>query len=550
MISESDKLKNTKKKFCDIYPKASTCVTEKNIAIIFPSHICNLDQPIEFLKEKALEFYGQEKYDDTFNCSLVGAQLNDPYSTGIIGWHYQFGVGTEIDLKESNRWYEIGNSLGDNYSKLNLAKNLAEGIGISIDKNKAFKLVKEAADEGYINAEAELGFYYLKSIGVSADYAKAFKYFKIAAEKGNIFAQGYLGWMYSGGRGVELDYESGFYWTKKAADLNNVFSQANLGWHYHNGLGVEKNLDLANKFYEIAKDQGNEYAKNQLENLLNNFDSQENEIISSEDLEIKLPNDTISFSKKQIDDLGNYYALVIGNNKYKNWVRLDTAVNDAKEVAQLLKSKFNFNVKLLIDEEYEGILDAIYDMRMKLTNKDNLLIYFAGHGELDKKANRGYWIPVDGDIDRPTKWISNQFIIDQLRASDAKHILIIADSCFSASLTRGKKEIVKSNSLIQLSKMKTRVILTSGGLGPVLDGGGENNHSVFASVLIKSLRNKKEPFSIGEIFPKIRSYVQNNVEAEFKCNNDGECEEEFQTPEFSDLRNTGHEGGDFIFVPN
>ena len=153
-------------------------------------------------------------------------------------------------------------------------------------------------------------------------------------------------------------------------------------------------------------------------------------------------------------------------------------------------------------------------------------------------------------LNNPTKWISNQYIIDQLKASKAKHIMVIADSCFSASLMRGNNDINVNNSLNQLSKMKTRVILTSGGLGPVFDGGGDNNHSVFASVLINALLNQDQPFVTGEIFPQIRQYVQNNVEAMTICDDNGNCEEDFQTPEFSILGQTGHDGGDFIFVPN
>ena len=623
-------------------------------------HICNSDQPIEFLREKALEFYNQEKLKDTFTCSLAGAKLNDPYSNGITGWHFQFGIGTDQDLEEANKWYQKGVALGDNYSKVNLAKNLTEGIGIAINKKKAFELVKEAAETGYTVAEADLGFHYLQSIGTPANYELAFKYFKLAAEKNNIFAQSRLGWMYAGGRGTELDYDLGFYWTKMAADQNDDYALANLGWHYQLGLGVQKNIELAKKYYLRASNQGNEYAKNQLiliENDINNKSiddtknqkiivaknkteqksSNKNKLVGSYEghaifdgyeypvsieLSIDANNSIVGSYKSNNDfggilyngtlyndrilkiywregsdrgwmeyvfdetytnvqgkwgfiiddeeqvqsglyylesndkkdtiyeDFGNYYALVIGNNKYQHWSKLDSAINDAKKIGQILASKFNFNVTSLINANRDEIMNAIFDMRENLTANDNLLIYFAGHGELDKEADRGYWIPVDGDIKNPTKWISNQYIIDQLKASKAKHIMVIADSCFSASLLRGNQEVNASNSLNQLSKMKTRVILTSGGLGPVFDGGGENNHSVFASVLINALLNQNEPFVTGEIFPQIREYVQNNVEAMFVCDDKGDCEEDYQTPEFSVLGKTGHAGGDFIFIPN
>ena len=60
-----------------------------------------------------------------------------------------------------------------------------------------------------------------------------------------------------------------------------------------------------------------------------------------------------------------------------------------------------------------------------------MLIYYAGHGELEKDENRGYWLPVDASYEKKSKWISNQRIVDRIKATKAKHVLLIADSCFS-----------------------------------------------------------------------------------------------------------------------
>ena len=38
----------------------------------------------------------------------------------------------------------------------------------------------------------------------------------------------------------------------------------------------------------------------------------------------------------------NYYALVIGNNSYRNLPKLKTAVNDAREVERVLREKYGF----------------------------------------------------------------------------------------------------------------------------------------------------------------------------------------------------------------
>ena len=40
------------------------------------------------------------------------------------------------------------------------------------------------------------------------------------------------------------------------------------------------------------------------------------------------------------------------------------------------------------------------------------------------------------------------------------------------------------------------------------------------------------------------------MDALFVCDDNGNCEEDYQTPEFSVIGKTGHAGGDFIFVPN
>ena len=39
-------------------------------------------------------------------------------------------------------------------------------------------------------------------------------------------------------------------------------------------------------------------------------------------------------------------------------------------------------------------------------------------------------------MEKPSKWVSNSFVSDQARATEAKHVLLIVDSCFSAALTK------------------------------------------------------------------------------------------------------------------
>ncbi|MBI3397674.1 MAG: caspase family protein, partial [Deltaproteobacteria bacterium] len=45
----------------------------------------------------------------------------------------------------------------------------------------------------------------------------------------------------------------------------------------------------------------------------------------------------------------NYHALIIGSNNYKYLPKLKTAIADAKAVEDILKNKYGFKTKLLID---------------------------------------------------------------------------------------------------------------------------------------------------------------------------------------------------------
>jgi hypothetical protein len=233
-------------------------------------------------------------------------------------------------------------------------------------------------------------------------------------------------------------------------------------------------------------------------------------------------------------DFGEYSALVIGNNNYQYLPPLKTAQNDAKEVAEALKNQYGFKVKLLLDAKRSDILLALNNLRWNLTNRDNLLIYYAGHGWLDKEADEGYWLPVNAQKDNMLAWISNSSITANLRALKAKHVLIVADSCYSGKLARGVHIVSKTPGyLSRLSQKRARCVISSGGLEPVTDSGGDGLHSVFAAAFLNALKENNDIMDGAQLFNNLRRPVMLNSD---------------QTPEYSDIRKAGHEGGEFLFV--
>ena len=79
----------------------------------------------------------------------------------------------------------------------------------------------------------------------------------------------------------------------------------------------------------------------------------------------------------------------------------------------------------------------------------------------------------------------------------------------------------------------SRVLIASGGNEPVKDGGG-GRHSVFANAFLKAMNSTNaDVFTASELFSHgIREPVAGNAE---------------QTPEYKVIRNSGHDGGDFVF---
>jgi uncharacterized caspase-like protein len=237
-------------------------------------------------------------------------------------------------------------------------------------------------------------------------------------------------------------------------------------------------------------------------------------------------------------DYGRYHALVIGNNVYRSLPKLESAVADARAVGSLLRAKYGYEVKVLENATRAVILDALAQYRVTLKGTDNLLIYYAGHGYLDKGAEQGYWLPIDADRDSPANWIANNDLTVAVRTIGAKHVMLVADSCFSGTLLRAPGMPVSRGSperlewLKRMATKKARVVLSSGGVEPVLDGGG-SGHSVFAKVFLDTLSDNESVLDGQTLFDRIKRPVALNSP---------------QTPEYSDIRQAGHDGGDFLFV--
>ncbi|QIH38560.1 caspase family protein [Flavobacterium sp. Sr18] len=233
----------------------------------------------------------------------------------------------------------------------------------------------------------------------------------------------------------------------------------------------------------------------------------------------------------------NYiFAIGIDNYSSEYWKNLNNAVLDAKKITELLIDKYNF-------EEFPGnlyntqgnkseLFNRFTTLNNTITKNDNLVIFFAGHGNMDPITKKGFWIPSDATLDKST-WIENSSIKNFLSDCPAKHILLIIDSCFSGTFLTTTRSYNIEKSYLDLQSKKSRWVITSGNEEKVSDG-VKNEHSPFMKIVIDFLnKNDNKFFSITELFNYIQVLINSS---------------KIQNPQFNYIDKIGHEDGELVFT--
>lgn len=210
---------------------------------------------------------------------------------------------------------------------------------------------------------------------------------------------------------------------------------------------------------------------------------------------------------------GRNIIVAIGINQYQHQPQLDNPINDAKAVLALFK-QHGFEelpgVPSLIadDATRAAIADLPNRLGAELAPEDNLVVFFAGHGDkVERQApdpaqpsktythRTGYLIPVDGPSDRPGEWIKLDGFLDDLSALPARHIFVILDACKSG-IALAEKFRVKGGdqptAVAALRQLPSRRVLTSARHDEkAAEGGSGSGHSVFAEALIAAVQDRQ-----------------------------------------------------------
>ncbi len=230
-----------------------------------------------------------------------------------------------------------------------------------------------------------------------------------------------------------------------------------------------------------------------------------------------------------------YHAIIIAAKDYTDSriQDLENPVKDAAEFKTILETNYTFNpdnIETLYNKSREEIMQSIIQKSNALGENDNLVIFYAGHGIAEKDRFGdvdGYWIPSSAIKGNTATYISTDDIRKSLKRSMSKHILVIADACFSGAFTRE----LSSDAEVGIQKqynVPSRKIMASGNLEPVPD------NSRFIYYLKKSLKeNKQKYLTAKKLFDGFYEAILNNSDT---------------SPQYAAIKNVGDEGGEFVFI--
>ena len=232
---------------------------------------------------------------------------------------------------------------------------------------------------------------------------------------------------------------------------------------------------------------------------------------------------------------GKNHFFAIGINTYEHFLPLSNARKDIEDIAHVLVEKYYFekqNMRLIQDDEAtrENIIDELDSLRSVVKEDDRLLIYYSGHGFMD--GERGFWIPVNAKRDRVSTYISNADVRDIIKSIKARHILLISDSCFSASLLVRDATREIGGAFMDWERNPSRWVFISG-KGVVSDGKAGENSPFAASILKQLKQNDADALNVVRLADHVTQEIRFNYE---------------QQAELSPLFQVGHSGGQFVFV--
>lgn len=195
-------------------------------------------------------------------------------------------------------------------------------------------------------------------------------------------------------------------------------------------------------------------------------------------------------------------ALCVGINAYKHFPALKCAEHDAKDVAAQFETN-GFVVRTLLGREATRD-NLLRQLEWCVHSGNTFVVALFGHGVERRQA--ALFVPVDATSG---EFEGDKIHTDVLRGlskrSKAASGLFIFDCCFSGTFLQRAS---RAPSWVgRLAQEKSRIVITSGMSGEVVDDDDGSGHSPFASSFLVAMKEApaSEELSAIQLFVRIRS---------------------------------------------
>jgi sulfatase modifying factor 1 len=231
-------------------------------------------------------------------------------------------------------------------------------------------------------------------------------------------------------------------------------------------------------------------------------------------------------------EAGRQWLVEIAISSYEEWPSLSGPREDAESLRSELVGDYYIDKVITLydgDATRANVAKLFVTLQEEVGIRDSLLIFYAGHGYLDRSSDTGFWIPTDAgrSVFEQKNWLTNSQIRGYIANIKSTHVCVIMDSCFGGDILateRGKPGTIGTEYFKKAYRRTSRQVLTSGASESVPD------KSEFARLLVCALEKNTSPYIDPlMLYDEVRLGMTET------------------TPLFGYLRDTGHqEGASFL----
>ncbi|MFM9421706.1 MAG: hypothetical protein RIR06_167, partial [Bacteroidota bacterium] len=159
--------------------------------------------------------------------------------------------------------------------------------------------------------------------------------------------------------------------------------------------------------------------------------STNNITVGKSDVDVNIPVSSVVNDKT--------FAVVIGNENYKNEIPVKYALNDANTFRFYLEKTLGVpktNIHHIQNATYGNMLDElqwINNVSKEFKGKANIIFYYAGHGVPNSDSKQAYLLPQDGNSLNTQTSVKLEDVYAKMTEFPSASATVFLDACFSGS---------------------------------------------------------------------------------------------------------------------